>query len=210
VSAAGSGLNDRQVAIFMSFSVLAGALTQWPVGRISDRVDRRMVLFALLIGSAITGVALWLFADNSPLLLGLGFLFGALALPGYSLAAAHAYDKTARSDMVATAATVLLVNAAGSVIGPLLASLLMTHDMPRRLFLFTALVQGALAAYILYRTQVQPPTRVVEKTEFDLAATAQVGVVHVPAPEGTPPEDSIAPLQPTPNTAEPAATSQAE
>ena len=155
LSAAGNGLSVEKVALFMSGATLAGALVQWPVGRLSDRLDRRIVLLALLIGAAVIGVLLWLFARNGWLLLSFGVLFGALALPCYSLAAAHAYDKTAASDMVPTAATILLANAVGAAIGPLIASLVMAALGPRALFLFTAAAQGLLAVYVFYRTTVQ-------------------------------------------------------
>jgi MFS family permease len=200
VSAAGSGLDHKEVAVFMSVSVLAGALVQWPVGRLSDRIDRRIVLLALLIGAAATGIALWLFAATGTLMLVFGFVFGALALPGYSLAAAHAYDKTPAHTMVATAATVLLANGLGSAIGPLAATAFMTPEGPRRLFLFTAIVQALLAAYVFYRTRVQAPSEAVDKTDFDLATTAPVSCVvtaetldvndpSVAVPEGFVPAD---------------------
>ena len=177
LSAAGNGFNVGEVALFMSAATIAGALAQWPVGRLSDRMDRRMVLLVLLIGAALTGLMIWLFAASGPLLLILGFLFGALALPCYSLAAAHAYDKTPVSEMVPTAATVLLANACGAVIGPLLASATMAYQGPRALFLFTAIAQGLLAAYVFHRITVQASLSSPEKTDFDLAATAPVGAV---------------------------------
>jgi MFS family permease len=177
LSAAGNGLSVARVALFMSGATLAGAVVQWPVGRLSDRLDRRLVLLALLIGAALTGVLLWMFARNGWLLLTFGLLFGALALPCYSLAAAHAYDKTSASDMVPTAATILLANAVGAAIGPLPASLVMDALGPRALFLFTAATQGLLAVYVFYRTTVQAPLAAPEKTGFDLAATAPVGAV---------------------------------
>lgn len=177
ISAAGSGLDISDVALFMSAATLAGALAQWPVGRLSDRVDRRIVLLALQIGAAVTGVLLWLTAASGILLMVFGLLFGALALPCYSLAAAHAYDKTAHGDLVPTAATILLVNALGAVIGPLLAAAVMAALDPRALFLFTALAQGLLAAYVAYRIAVQSSLTAAEKTDFDLAATAPVGAM---------------------------------
>jgi MFS family permease len=177
VSVAGSGLPVHQVAWFMTLAVLGGALAQWPIGRLSDRFDRRLVLLALLIGALLTGVALWFTAASGALLLAFGVLFGALALPGYSLAAAHGYDKTPRGDVVATAATILLANGAGSVIGPLLASPLMSWHGPRVLFLFTAAAQTLLAAYVLYRTRVQASLTPPEKTEFDIATTSPIGTV---------------------------------
>jgi MFS family permease len=177
LSAARNGFNVVEVALFMGAATSAGALAQWPVGRLSDRIDRRIVLLATLIGAAVTGLVLWLLASTITLLLLFGFLFGALALPGYSLAAAHAYDKTPVSDMVPTTATILLANASGSVIGPMLAAAVMALQGPRALFLFTAAAQGALAVYVLHRTTVQAPLREPEKTHFDLAATAPVGAL---------------------------------
>jgi MFS family permease len=177
LSAAHNGLNVGEVAMFMSAATIAGALAQWPVGRLSDRVDRRLVLLALLIGAAVIGIILWLFAHTGLSLLVFGFLFGALALPTYSLAAAHAFDKTPVSETVPTAATILLANASGAVIGPLLASATMALQGPRTLFLFTAVVQALLAAYVFYRTTVQAALSEPEKTTFDLAATAPVGAV---------------------------------
>jgi hypothetical protein len=79
--------------------------------------------------------------------------------------------------MVPTAATVLLANALGAAIGPLFASELMTLQGPRALFLFTAIAQALLAAYVFYRTTVRPPLPAPEKTDFDLAATAPVGAM---------------------------------
>lgn len=180
LAASESGLGQRQVAIFMGVAVLAGALAQWPVGRLSDRVDRRLVLLGLLIGAAVSGIALWIFAATGTLLLVFGFLFGALALPGYSIAAAHAFDKVPPADMVVTSATLLLVSGLGSAIGPLGATAFMSADAPRRLFLFTALVETLLAAYIYYRTRVQTSLAPIEKTDFDIATTAPVGAVVTP------------------------------
>jgi len=177
LSASGSGLDVDGVALFMTCALAAGAIAQWPLGRLSDRVDRRLVLLATLIGASAVGLALWLVAGSTTMLLIFGFLFGALALPAYSLAAAHGYDKTPASDMVPTAATILLANALGSVIGPLGASVVMQGVGPRGLFLFTAIVQALLAGYVFYRTRVQVSLGTPEKTEFDLATTAPVGTV---------------------------------
>ena len=204
VSAARTGLDVAEVAVFMSAATLAGAATQWPAGRLSDRFDRRIVLLVLLVGTTVSGLLLWLFADTGVLLVGFGFVYGALALPGYAVAAAHAYDKTPLSEMVSTAATVLLANAVGAAIGPLIAPLVMDELGPRSLFLFNAVVAAALAGYVLHRTRVQPTLAPLQKTEFDLAATAPVGamvtsetpdlddpLVVVPEPYPPPPEPEM-------------------
>jgi MFS family permease len=180
LAAAGAGLGVQQVAGFMSLAVFAGALAQWPAGRLSDRVDRRLVLLALLVAASMTGTLMWLLSVSGTLLLAFGFIFGGLVLPGYALAAAHGYDKTSSSDMVSTAATILLANGLGAAIGPLAGAAVMAAGDPRGLFLFTAITQALLASYVLYRTRVQGPPTPQQKTEFDLGATAEVGAVMPP------------------------------
>jgi MFS family permease len=184
------GFSVTEVAGFMSIAVVGGAIAQYPVGRVSDRMDRRVVLLALLIGSAATSLILGLFSPMGALLAVLGFVFGALAMPGYSMAAAHGYDKTAREDMVPTGATMLLANGLGSMIGPIAAAGVMSFAGPRSLFLFIAAAQILLAGFVFYRTLVQAPVAQPEKTDFDLATTASVGAV-VPTEELNPADEDV-------------------
>lgn len=180
ISAAGIGFDVNGVAAFMSLCVLAGAIAQWPIGRLSDRIDRRKVLFVTLLLAAAAGFSLWLIGASGIVFIILGTIFGALALPGYSLAAAHGFDKTPASDVVSSSATILLSNGLGSIIGPLLVGVLMTQQGPRSLFLLTAIVQLALAGYLFHRIRKVDAMPPVERTEFDLAATSQVGAVMPP------------------------------
>jgi MFS family permease len=197
MSAAGGGLDIHEVAFFMGAATLAGALAQWPIGRLSDRLDRRLVLLVTLIAAMVSGLCLWLAPVSGIGFVALAMLFGATTLPGYSLAAAHAYDKTDTADMVPTAATILLANALGASIGPFLASMLMTAEGPRALFLFTAFTQALLAGYIAYRRSVQASLTGPEKTDFDLAATAPVGAI-VPTETLDPASPSVIAPEPPP------------
>ncbi|MBS0536106.1 MAG: MFS transporter [Proteobacteria bacterium] len=196
ISAAGSGLDVGHVAMFMSAATLAGAVSQWPVGRLSDRVDRRMVLLALLVSASVVGFLLWLTAASGPLLLVFGLLFGGLALPTYSLAAAHAYDRTPASETVPTAATILLVNAAGAVIGPLIASAIMGALDPRALFLFTAATHALLAVYVFYRTKVKTSAAADAKVGFGMAASTPMTTMRAAEAEDeksdAPPSEPVA------------------
>jgi MFS family permease len=195
LSVGGDGFSVAEVAAFMSVSVVGGALAQYPVGRISDRMDRRLVLLALLAGSAAVSLMLGLFAPMGMTLAVFGFLFGALAMPGYSMAAAHGYDKTAREDMVPTGATMLLANGLGSMSGPVAAAAVMSYAGPRSLFLFMAGTQILLAAFVFYRTTVQAPPLQPDKTDFDLATTSQVGVV-TPTEELNPADENVVAPEP--------------
>jgi hypothetical protein len=73
--------------------------------------------------------------------------------------------------------------------------MLMAQAGPRALFLFMGLVQALLAAYVFYRMRVQPSLRTIDKTDFDLAATASVGAV-VPTEALDPAQDFVAVPEP--------------
>jgi MFS family permease len=183
VSATDFGLSHEQAAIFMSVAVMSGALVQMPIGRLSDRLDRRHVLAALLAAAMATGLAVFLVAPSGIALTLFGAAFGASALPGYSLAAAHAYDHADPSDYVGTASSLLLVNGLGSVVGPIAAAFLLRASPGGGLYLFTAATHAALLGFVLWRVtrRAAPPEQARES--FDLAATAPAAVGGVIAPE---------------------------
>lgn len=193
VSATDFGLSHQEAAIFMSVAVMAGALVQMPIGRLSDRLDRRHVLAALLAAATATGLAVFLVAPSGIALTLLGAAFGASALPGYSLAAAHAYDHADPSDYVGTASSLLLVNGLGSIVGPIAAAFLLRAAPGGGLYLFTAAMHGALAGFVLWRVsrRAAPPEQARES--FDLAATAPASVGAVIAPEPAPVEPEPGP-----------------
>ncbi len=180
VAAVRNGLSVSDAAIFMSAATVGGALMQWPAGRLSDRTDRRIVLMAFLAAAAVVGLLLAFVPPFGASWAVLAFLFGATTLPTYAIAAAHAYDHTPRGGYVETAAGILLANAAGSVVGPIIASALMQRTGGSTLFLFTAAMQIALATFVYARLRRRAPLPLSEKTEFDLAATAPVGAVIPP------------------------------
>jgi len=177
VFGSGSGLSVSDTAVFMSVAVAAGALAQWPVGRISDRLDRRVVLTVLLVFAAAASAALSLMPPIPVAMFATAFLFGALTLPGYSLAAAHAYDRTPVGGYVETAAGILLINGLGAVAGPPIAAMAIQALGPSGLFAFIAATQVLLALYVGLRLLAQTATPKADKTDFDLAATAPMGVV---------------------------------
>lgn len=182
VSAIGAGLAAAETAIFMSIGTVGGALMQWPAGRLSDRVDRRLVLISLLVMAALCGIALATLPLSKGGLYFFVMLFGMTTLPTYSIAAAHTYDHAEPGNYVETAAGILLTNAVGSTLGPLLASMLMEWTSTAMLFLFTAVVQASLAIFALVRIASRAPLTTADKTDFDLAATAAVGGVMSPEP----------------------------
>lgn len=176
LAAMGYGLTEAGVAVFMTVATLAGALAQWPFGRLSDRHDRRRVLAALLAGAILAGGLLGA-ASGGPWLWPLAALFGALALPCYAIAAAHAYDRVPTDAYVDTASSLLVVNGAGAAAGPLAAVLFLAWLPGGGLFLFTALVHAGLLLFLAWRLHRHPhPAEEAAREPFDLAATSPAAI----------------------------------
>ncbi|WP_181699157.1 MFS transporter [Chthonobacter albigriseus] len=183
VYATGRGLDSQGAAIFMSVAVVGGAAMQWPIGRLSDRFDRRTVLAGVMAAAATVSVFLAMLPLGNYGLMAMSLAFGMTTLTGYSVAAAHAYDRADKNAYVEMAAGVLLANGLGSVIGPVLASALMASHGPEWLFLFMAIVQGLLIVFIALRVWLRGPASNTEKEEFDVYSTAPVGGAITPEPK---------------------------
>jgi MFS family permease len=146
------GMKRGLLAGFMIAFTLGGAIVQIPVGRLSDRMDRRYIIAGVSFLAAIGGICLYLFGGhNRWLSLGLIGLFGMLSLPIYGLSVAHANDRLPRSMFVEASATLLMLNALASVVGPILAATVAARAGVASLFLYTATIHVALLTFTLIR-----------------------------------------------------------
>ncbi|TNE86183.1 MAG: MFS transporter [Deltaproteobacteria bacterium] len=158
-----AGGSSEAASEFMGLAVMGGLLLQWPVGWLSDRFDRRLVLVALswalvpvsLAVPALAGGGLWLPA---------GLAFGGTAATLYPLAVAHAADRVPHERWLGANATLVLVSGLGSAVGPTVLSLAMTAVGAWGLFLANALVAGGLGAFGL--RQLAQRDSVLEQGEF--------------------------------------------
>lgn len=167
----------NNAALFMSAAVLGGALAQLPSGRISDRVDRRIVLIGLGACCAAAGLALMMTASMPAIWLALGTVFGAALLPSYAIAAAHVFDFADRADYVEISAGLLLLNGMGATIGPMLASLGIEIWGAAGLLLANAIIQVILIGFVALRLHRREGLPIEEKQTFDLGTSAAVSVV---------------------------------
>jgi MFS family permease len=162
-----SGLGTSRVATFMALSILAAVATQYPVGRLSDRTDRRTVI-AVVCTHAMVGAGRIVAVPEMPhaVFLTLAALFSGFALTLYSLSVSHVNDKLEPAQMVASSSTLLLLNGTAAAIGPLLAGSLITAFGPRAYFATLATLTGALAIYDLWRKSRRRPVPPSQKGPF--------------------------------------------
>lgn len=146
------GISTPEIALMMSLVVVAGAVFQMPVGRISDKTDRRYVLIAASLFATVVGVAIFFITPRSgAFVIAMTAAYGGFAYTLYSLAVAHANDHASPEDFVKVSGGLLLLYGFGTMIGPMLASALMSAMRPESLFLATALAHFLLAAYTALR-----------------------------------------------------------
>lgn len=170
------GLPASQIAAFMGSAILATLVVQWPVGRWSDRVDRRTVLVLIcLFGSVAAGLAAVFGQRSSWLLFALSACFGGVALTLYSLALSHINDQLQPHQMVGASATVVLLSGAGSFAGPIAAAALMQSFGDALYFGFMAALLVVLAVYGLYRKSRRAPVSPAQKGPFVSAQPQATG-----------------------------------
>jgi MFS family permease len=162
-----SGSGTARVAQFMAVSILAAVLTQYPVGRLSDRTDRRTVIAgACVLATAAAGSIVAFGPLPRVLFLLLAALFSGAALTLYSLAVSHINDQLQPTQMVAASSALLLINGMAAAVGPLLAGSLMSAFGPGAYFGTLATLTGFLTVYDLWRKSRRSPVPAAQKGPF--------------------------------------------
>jgi MFS family permease len=161
------GLEAGHVAFVMSAAVMGGALSQLPVGRLSDRMDRRKVM----IGACVAAIAMALTVGSLPFLTGVPLIgailvYGMAIFPLYGLAVAHTNDFLTPEDFVEASSALLMVYGFGAIMGPMLGALAMGVAGPGALFFYTALIHLLLIGFVLLRMRVRAAPPEEEKDRF--------------------------------------------
>jgi MFS family permease len=180
VFAQSHGLAKSWLGVFMSAFTLGGALVQLPLGRLSDRMDRRAIIAGVCVLAAALGLGLALLPLDRTGILWLMAAFGSVALPIYGLSVAHTNDRIPRDAFVETSATLLLINSLASVGGPTFAALVMGQFGARALFFYTAAIHVAMAAFTLVRITQKDAAPRDERERYEV----------VPLPQSTTPAEA--------------------
>ncbi len=173
-----NGLSLVEISTMMALPMMAVILTQYPIGSLSDRFDRRIVMTALTFMSAVVAAIMLYQPEQTPFgLIMLMGVFGALSFPIYSLALAHANDYLESSQMLGASAKLVLIYGAGAIIGPAVAGTAMGIIGASGLMSFLVLVHGGLGLYAVARMKVRPDTP--DDTGDYIPVAPQAGAVAV-------------------------------
>ena len=128
-------LDLTTIVLFCSAPILAGAMSQIPVGRASDRFDRRKVLvFLALVAMAADGAFVFLRPESGTANILIGSVLGAAIFAMYPIVVAHANDHADPGQFIQTSGGLLMVFGIGSIAGPFIAGLALTLFGPMALF----------------------------------------------------------------------------
>ena len=180
VFAAKINLTIFEISILISANNLAGALSQYPVGWISDRIDRRHLITYLSIGSLISVLLVFSLGHLSFwLLVTFVSLHAAIAFPIYSISIAHMNDFMEKEEMVSASGTITVINGIGASCGPLLASFFMYLFGPYGFIIFLIVIYTVLIPFCLYRVKLGREREFVDENRPTIIVPRTASVMGV-------------------------------
>jgi len=152
VFARDSGLSLFGVSTFMACTIIGGMVLQFPIGRLSDRYDRRTILLIVTILTVLAALAVIWASGQPPIwLYVVGAFFGAFCYTVYPLCVAQINDMAEPDKLVQVAAGLLFAYGTGASIGPIVAAQMMGTFGPQGMFMSSAALIGTLTLFTAYR-----------------------------------------------------------
>ena len=153
------GLSVAQISSFVAAFYIGAVFVQYPLGWLSDRMDRRKLIAGVSVMTGIGALIGMVFGANFWMLLVAAFLVGGTSNPLYSLLIAYTNDFLEHDDMAAAAGGMVFINGLGAIAGPLLVGWMMGAMGPGGYFLYMAVLMFMLVGYAIYRmTQRAAPS----------------------------------------------------
>jgi MFS family permease len=168
------GLDLTTIVLFCSLPILAGAASQIPVGRASDRFDRRKVLvFLAVVALAANSIFLFMQPETAAANILIGSMLGAAIFAMYPIVVAHANDHAAPGQYIRTSGGLLMVFGIGSIIGPFIGGLAITLFGPMGLFWTILAAHLLMTVFSLWRMGQRAQVDADDKASFQNAPLAR-------------------------------------
>ena len=172
-------LSLPQISIFVAAFYIGAMVFQFPVGWLSDRMDRRILIVATSAIGFIAAVSA-IFGENIfIILLGSAFFIGGMSNPLYSLLIAYTNDFLEPDDMASASGGLLFLNGLGAISGPLFTGYLMTEIGPTGFFVILAALLGLLTVYGFYRMTQRGISDVDTSSYATVVPTTSVVAVEI-------------------------------
>lgn len=146
-----AGLSVSQITTFVSAIYMAALIAQYPIGWISDRIDRRILIVACTLVGGFGALLAFFVPGNFTIILIAAALVGGTSNPLYALLIAYCNDYLEKEDMAAASGGLLFINGVGAIAGPLILGWMMERIGAQGFWLFSAVQMLSVTLYALYR-----------------------------------------------------------
>ena len=163
-----AGLSVSETALFMTLFIGFGAASQWPLGWLSDKIDRRKVILLCCASVICICIVLTSFEFTSTILLILSALVGACTLPLYSLGVAQANDRLEPKQMISASGTIVLVFSVFAALGPLTMSYFLELFEMFGFMLYMGIVHLVIAVTVIIMMMINKNVDESEQTDFQV------------------------------------------
>jgi MFS family permease len=180
VYGAQAGLSVAEIGSFVGAIFVGGMLFQYPIGWISDRVDRRLLILGCSVVGGLVAAGGAILPPTLEVVLVVGFLVGGTINPLYSLLIAYTADYLDYDDMSAASGGLLFINGLGAIAGPLAIGALMTGIGPSGFWVFVSALLVLLSVYAAWR-MTRRPAPSADETGAYLVVTPNVSTVGLAA-----------------------------
>lgn len=161
-----AGLSVAEISTFVASFYVGAVLLQYPLGWLSDRMDRRLLILMVAAGCAVGALIGAMLGNIFAMLLIAAFVVGGMSNPLYSLLLAYTNDFLQYEDMAAAAGGMVFINGLGAVAGPFLTGWMMGLFGPSGYFIFIGGLCAALVIYAAYRMTVRPAPSVQDTESY--------------------------------------------
>ncbi|HBM59958.1 MAG TPA: MFS transporter [Citreicella sp.] len=161
-----AGLRLGEISIFVATFYVGALITQYPLGWLSDRMDRRQLVAMVAAVGGIAAVVAVTAGGNFPVLLAAAFLIGGASNPLYSLIIAHTNDFLKSENMASASAGLLFINGCGAIAGPIITGYMMELMGPGGYFVLIAVLMLGLTAYAGWRMTRRAAPSVEETSSY--------------------------------------------
>jgi MFS family permease len=169
-----AGFSVAQISVFVSSIFIGAMILQYPIGWLSDRMDRRILIFGVSVVAATAAMIAWLFGGYFPILLACSFIIGGMTNPLYALLIAYTNDYLEPDDMAGASGGLLFVNGLGAIAGPVLTGWLMNQFGPQGFWLIIVVTMLATSIYAAIR-MTQRQSAYAEEGDYEAVPYAAVG-----------------------------------
>ncbi|MFN3723830.1 MAG: MFS transporter [Paracoccaceae bacterium] len=176
-----AGLSIADLTIFVSAIYVGGLVLQYPIGWLSDRIDRRIVVLWLAVVGAVILMVPVIFDPPFWVLVGVGAICGGVSNPLYSLLLAYVNDYLDKTDMAAASAGLMFINGLGAISGPVITGWMMGVIGSSGFFLFMGILFAVLAIYAGWRMTQRRETPQVTSGYTPVSPTASIVAVETAA-----------------------------